>query len=73
MWNDIYRDWAVDHELVSDAQEGVIVPGDPKRMVSFNDILNRIDKGLPCMSIFINVFTCQDKSDEVIICFIIFM
>ena len=73
VWNDIYRDRAVDHEFVGNAEEGVIVPGDQKRMVRFNYILNRINEGLLCMSIIINVFTHKDKSDEVVICFIMFV
>ena len=60
--NNVYRDRAFYHDLVGNAQEGVIVPGDQKRMVRFNDILNRIDKDLLRMSFVVDVFTREDKA-----------
>lgn len=73
VWNNIYRDWGIDHDLVRNAKEGVVVPGDQKRMVDFNDILNGIDKCLLQMSVVIDVFTRKYKPYEVVIRFIIFM
>lgn len=73
MWNSVYRDRGVDHDLVSDAKEGVIVPGDQKRMVLFDAVLDRIDKRLVRTSVVIDVFTRKDKSYKVVICFVIFM
>jgi hypothetical protein len=73
MWNDVDGDGAVDQELVGNAKEGVIVPGDEKRMVRFNGVLDSIDKGLLWLSVVVDVFTRKDKSDVVVICFVIFM
>jgi hypothetical protein len=73
MWNSIDRDWAVDHDFFGNAKEGVIVSGDRKTMVIFNDVLNRIDKGLLRMSVLINIFASKDKAYEVVVCLFILM
>lgn len=73
MWNSIDRNWAVNQDLFGNAKEGVIVSGDPKRIVVVNVVLNRIDKGLLRLSVIVNVFASKDKAYEVVVSFFIFM
>lgn len=73
VWNGIHRDRAVDHDLVSNPKEGIIVPGDHEMMVFFNDVLDGIYECLLGMAFFICVFACKHKSYEVVVRFVVFV
>ena len=66
VWNGKHRDWAVNHDIVGNPKESVVIPRNGKVMMWVNDMPDRVQEGLLRVSVFVNVFASKYESDEVI-------